>query len=310
MNRFVFSSVLLCVAAVCGAQTLKDELNKSGIPAAGFRSAELAQGVNAASARDGNATYLVYMRVDEKNTLSGFPQAVRYEPESGKVLRRELTVGEEQNCCGSPLGISFSRSYELFEFHLTPSASIVVVADRALRAVEILLGFGVQEIAPDEVIFTENMIHFAPAHPERIMLVNLGTGAARQLYPPKGDTLRAAFARDHEAKMPSQEVCGKMDDPCRPDYYDEQVGLLNADGPRRITMRFSRDATHAFREGEPPDTVLSRQALYVYERRKEGWFYCSVPVTNITGEKANCNPELPVESEEDADSGSYVKKVN
>jgi hypothetical protein len=249
------------------------------------------------------------MRVDAKNEFTGFPQALRYESGSCKLARKELAIGDEENCCGSPLGISFTNTFELFEFHLSPSASITIVADSELKPQEILHGFGARQVAPDEVVFTENMIHFAPAHPERIMLANLRTGAARELYPPKGDKLRAAFARDHEAKMPSQEVCVKMNDPCSPDYYDEQVELLNADGSRRVTMRVSRDATHALREGEPPATVLSQQALYVYERRKEGWFYCGVPVTNISGEKANCNPELPVESEEDSDSGSHVKRV-
>ena len=310
MTRFVLASILMCAAAVCRAQTLQDELQKAGIPTSSFTNDELVQGVNAASARNGDSVYFTYMRVDANNAFSGSPEAVRYETVSGKVVHTEFAIRNERICCGSPLGISFTRNYALFEFHLSPSAGAVIVADSQLKPVAVLYGFGVHEVAPDEVIFTENMVHFAPAHPERIVFADLRTGAAREIYPPKGDALRTTFARDHEAKMPPQEVCAKMNDPCSPDDYDEGVEVSSGDGPDRLTMLVSRDASHGLREGELPDTVLSAKALYVYERRKEGWFYCEAQATKATEAKATCNPKLPVESEKAADPSSYVKRVN
>jgi hypothetical protein len=310
MARSMLALVLVCAGAVCGAQTLREELQKAGIPASSFSSAELAQGVNAANAQKDASIYLVYMRVNARNEFTGFPQAVRFEHGSGKVVRRELVVQDEGICCGSPLGIVFTHNYQLFEFHVTPSASATIVVDGELKPMEMLYGFGAREVVPDEVVFTENMTHFAPAHPERIMLANLRTGAARELYPPKGDALRAAFARDHEEKMPPQEVCAAMNDRCDPDYYDEDVEWTSGDRPDRFVLRVSRNAVHAMKKDEEPVTVLSGQAIYVYERRPEGWLYCGVALTGSAEQKADCSPELPVQADENAeDPGIFVRKV-
>jgi hypothetical protein len=310
MARSMLALVLVCAGAVGGAQTLREELQKAGIPVSSFSSAELVQGVNAANAQKDASIYLIYMRVDARNRFTGFPQAVRFEHGSGKVVRRELVVHDEEICCGSPLGIAFTHNYQLFEFHVTPSASVTIVADGELKPVEMLYGFGVREVAPDQVIFTENMVHFAPAHPERIMLANLRTGAARELYPPRGDALRVAFARDHEAKMPPQTVCAAMNDPCDPDYFDEDVEWASGNRTDRFVLRVSRNAVHAMKNDEEPDVVLSSQGLYLYERRPEGWFYCGVALTGGAEQKADCSPERPVQADEHAeDPGLFVRKV-
>ncbi len=311
MRGLVCGFVLAIIALPCGAQTLGDELNKAGIPAGKFSSAELAQGVNAASARDGDSSYLVYMRVNASNMFTGYPQAVRYDEKGGTLVRKELPLGEKDNCCGSPLGIHVTRNYRLFEFHLSPSASTIVVTDSEFKPVELLYGFGTREIAADEVIFSEDMVHFAPAHPERLMLVDLRSGAAQELYPPKGDALRAAFAREHKKHMPAPEVCAAMNDPCRPDYYDEAIELRNDNAPERFTIRVSRDAVHAMTKDGDPDSVVSDHALYVYQRQNGRWFYCAVPLSDAAGETPECQPSLPVTADGQPEFRlGIVRKVN
>lgn len=310
MRRLVFAVAFSLTLHACHAQTLHEELQKAGIVESGFSPSELAQHVNGASARNGSSIYLVYMRVNAGDELAGFPRAIRYEPGSGLMLRKDLAIRDEDICCGSPGGISFTQSYELFEFHLNPSASAVIVADSKLQPTEVLYGFGEREIAPDEVIFTESMVHFAPVHAERIMLANLRTGAAQELYPPKGDALRTAFARDHAAKMPPAAVCEAMNDPCDPDDYDEDIEWVRGDGPDRFLLHVSRNAVHAMKKDEPPDSVLNDEALYVYERRRGEWFYCGVEITGDANKQAPCNPKAPVDAGEDADSGSFVRKAN
>ncbi|UWZ84824.1 hypothetical protein [Occallatibacter riparius] len=294
MFKPILALVMVCAGCSCSAQTLGEELSKAGIPASGFSSTDLTQPVNASSGRDQGSNYLVYMRVNRENILSGFPQLVRYDSGTRRLVRKELPVGEKENCCGSPNGITFTRSYQLLEFHLSPSASTVIVTDRSLKPVEILYGFGIREIAPDEVIFTEDMVHFAPAHPERIMLADLRTGASQELYPPKGDALRAAFAKEHKEHMPPHDVCIAMNDPCRPDYYDEAIEFLVANAPERFSIRVSRDAVHSMTKDADPDSVASDRAFYVYQRREGQWFYCSQPLSGTTDEGPNCLPSLPV----------------
>lgn len=309
MRRLAFAFFLIWVAH-CRAQTLHEELQKSGIPQGSFSSSELEQHVNAASTRKGQSVFLVYMRLNAKDEFTGFPEAIRYEPGSGQILRKELAIGHEEICCGSPLSISLTAHYALFEFHLTPSASTIIATDENLHPAEILMGFGTREIGADEVAFVEDMVHFSPAHAERIMLADLRTGASQELYPPKGDALRAAFSEKHSERLPPPDVCAAMNDLCDPDTFDEDVESAPGDMPDRFLLRVRRSASHVTKKDEGPETVLSEEAMYVFERRKEGWFYCGVTITGSASEKAPCSPNLRVEADGNADSRSLVMKVN
>ena len=292
------------------APTLQEELQRVGIHSAGFDGAELAEPVNAASARHGESVYLDYMQVDKSGVLTGFPRVVRYDPASGMILRRELKVHDQEICCGSPDGISFTRSYALFAFHGSPSASAVIVADSELKPVLVLYGFGLQEVAPDAVIFTESMVHFAPTHAERILLADLRSGHGRELYPSAGDPLRAAFSGEHEKKMPSRDVCMATNDPCAAGMYDEDVEWTRGDRADRYVLKVNRSAVHALSKGQPPQTVLSERALYVYELRQGRWFYCGVVISESADQETLCQPNLEVKSERGVDPGGFVRKAN
>ena len=294
-----FLALTVAVLA-CQAQTLRDELRTAGIPETQFPSAELGQTVNATSARGGTTTYLAYMRVDANQHFRGSPQVLRYDSATGMIARKELPPGDEERCCGSPLNITITHNYELFEFHDTPSASTVLAADKSLKPVAVLYCFGMKEIAPDEVVFTEDMVHFAPAHPERLRVVDLRSGTTEEIYPPKGDKLRVEFARVHERKMPSQKICQAENDPCDPTYYDESVEFVSA-GERQLKLRVSRDAAHVIAKDQEPETVASQEALYIYWQTVSGWRYCEMELRDKNSEDEGCVPNLPVVADVDTD---------
>jgi hypothetical protein len=305
MARFVLAWILFCAASVCSAQALRDELQKVGIPADGFSSAELAQGVNAASARNGNSSYLAYMRVDGNNMFTGLPILVQSDGTSGAIRRKELDPEDKEICCRSPLGIQFTADYVLISFHDTPSASTVLVTDRNLRLIEILFGFDIHEIAPDVVIFTENMIHFAAEHPERKRLVDLAAGSSQELYPPKGDALRAEFAKIHQQHMPSPEACQEANDVCDPETYDEGLTFQQGAKPGQFQLLVTRTAEHAFASKDNPQNWPIQLAAYTYRKGKRGWLYCEREqsaarlIKNVDhamplSKEEGCTPNLPV----------------
>ena len=324
MTRFVLALILMCASAVCRAQTLQDELQKAGIPTSSFTNDELVQGVNAASARNGDSVYLAYMRVDANNIFTGLPVLVRLNRTSGEVRRKKLDAGDKEICCGSPLGIQFTANYVLTSFHDSPSANTVLVTDKRLRLIEILFGFDIHEIAPDVVIFTENMIHFAPEHAERKRLVDLAAGKSQELYPPKDDALRAQFAGIHEQHMPSAAACGQANDPCDPDVYDESLTFREGAKPGQFQLLVTRTAEHEWVSKDEVHEWPIQIAVYNYTKGKHGWLYCereetatrlikSIDHTVPPRKEEACEPNLPVKAD-DSDQASpspfVVRKVN
>jgi hypothetical protein len=271
-NLFIVFS-LLCAALSSAAQTLADELQRAGIPEARFSSIELAHKVEATNAQQSGLTYVVYIRV-EASRFVGFPQFVQYEAKSGRLLRSELQAGENESCCGSPLKINFTRNYSLISFHNNPSAVTALVVDRQLKLVDVLFGFDFHEIAPDEVVFIENMIHFAPTHPERIRVVDLRSGRTKELYPPRGDALRVAFARILSQHLPSLVDCQEANDPCDPDEFDESIEFLPGDGRGGFRVRVQHEAAYTRVIKDSVAEVLSQAAMYSYHRINGGWLYC------------------------------------
>ena len=148
--------------------TLADELHSAGIPETCFTRAGHSEGVNASCAHHNQLAYLACMEVGVGQFMTGFPQLVRCDAKTGRVTRTELR-GDDKDCCGVRLEIDFSRNYVSFHNHLSVNAILVV--DHRLCVIETLFGFDFREVAPDRVVLAENIIHFAPAHQERLSLV-------------------------------------------------------------------------------------------------------------------------------------------
>jgi hypothetical protein len=296
---------LFCTALPSCAQqlTLGETLQKLGIPPARFTQAERSERVVGMDAKNGSATYFVYVRGDEQSAVDAAPRLVRFDAGSGTVLRNNLNSKDIESCCGTaPLEIAFTHSYLLASFHLNPSASIVLVADKHLHYKATLYGIDFREIAPDTVAYVEDQVHFAPQHPSRLALADLRTGIKQELYPSKNDPLRKAFADMHEKHMPPQPDCQQANDPCDPDVYDEDIEFVDptSDGFR---IRVTRRAEHDWVTKDAVVEVPFQIATYRYRRTASGWMYCAAADSAIAlikstdgalpaGKAKSCVPNL------------------
>jgi len=269
--RLIALIAVLLIALTSPAQTLREVLKTNGIPVTTFDGAELDGNVNAAAAVKDNQVLVVYMQVDKKSMFTGEPKLIQYNRNSGTVIRTEVKPEDANLCCGSPEDISLVDDFAIVSFHINPSAETMLVLSKDLKLVNTLYGFDVHQVGPGQVVFIENMIHFAPAHPERLQLADLRTGKRIELYPPQGDPLRAAFAHEHDEHMPSEAACAKMDDPCEPELYDEDIEFLDSDGHGNFGFTVRRDAGN----NEEPESGISEVALYRYAWNGSEWKYCA-----------------------------------
>ena len=300
--------VALLLALPASGETLREFLKANAIPANSFSKSELDEEINGAAGGHGPLTIAVYVRI-QGDVVAGDPRLVRFDKASGAVERAEVKPEDEDLCCGSPDDIAWIGDYAVLSFHINPDAEAVLVVGKDLKLVTTLYGFDVREVAPGQVVFIENMVHFAPVHPERLAFADLASGKTIELYPPKGDALRSAFAREHAKHMPPKAACEKMNDPCTPEAYDENIDFVDADGHGSFAFVVHRDALHATADEQPPDSVASEAALYQYAGNGKGWLYCeeklsddeakelvALPAQKAGGpaSKGRCTPSLPV----------------
>jgi hypothetical protein len=277
MRSIAIPLLLACCLPLASAQTptLREILQKAGIPGATFSKTELDQHVDAGDGRNGSFTYLTYLRVENQNNLQGPLQFVRYDSQTHRVFRSSTSAYDDAMCCGSPLGFDFTEHYLLASFHDNPSANTVIVTDKQFHYKTTLYGFEIHPVGPDRVVFIEDEVHFAPAHPGRLVYTDLATGAALELYPSGNDPLRAAFAKIHEQHMPAKADCEKNNDPCDPDYYDEDITVLRTE-PDMVRFKVHRAAAHPWltEDGDPDGPADS--AVYTIKLGPSGWKYCAV----------------------------------
>jgi len=296
MRLLGFIAAIL-IALTSPAQTLRDVLKANGIAEATFNASELNGHVNAAAAVKDARVVIVYLPIGKDNLLSGDPLLIQFNRTSGAIVRTEVKPEDANLCCGSPNSVEFIGQYVFLSFHFNPSAATMLVLDKDLKLVTTLYGFDVREIAPGQLVFIENMMHFAPVHPERLQVVDLNSGKRIELYPPQGDAMRAAFAEEHGKRMPPQNICTEMNDPCRPELYDESIQFIDNDQGANLAFRVHRDAAHATAKEQPPESVLSAAALYRYALKEGTWMYCeqALPYKTPTHQDdAGCTPDLPV----------------
>jgi hypothetical protein len=260
--------------------------------------------VNAASAVKGNRVLVVYLRVDKDNLLTGDPQLIQFSRDSGAVSLSEVKPENADLCCGSPNDVEMIGGYVVLSFHFNPSAATMLVLGEDLKLVTTLYGFDVHEAAPGQLVFIENMIHFAPVHPERLQLADLRSGRRTELYPPKGDAMRSAFAREHARRMPAPSVCAQMNDPCQPELYDEDIEFLDNDRGGNFAFTVHRYAQHAIAKDRPPESVESAAAIYRYAWNGRVWLYCEQGLPDNTqrnqggaAAEGECTPDLPVKAD-------------
>lgn len=305
-HKYAFGSLLFLLLTSCRAETLKELLVSNQVPLASFQPSDLQQTVQGSAAADERQVVLAYQTVNAKSLL-GHPHLIRYSKTSGKMSSFGAPADRADICLGSIETIHLVGGFTLVSTSVSPSAECMWVFDSDLKPRQTLFGFGPVEVEPQQIVFIENMIHFAPVHPERLQFADLVSGKTAELYPPKGDALRDRLITEHEKHMPAQATCAHNNDPCEPDKFDEDIRSTETDGKGTFAFVAVQSANHAFNPDEDPVTVVSQSVLYIYKRESDGWRYCEQEVSGSEVEivqqslrsdfakvRTRCTPTLPV----------------
>lgn len=309
------------------AMTLKELLLEQHIPSDSFSSGELNQTVGDTILLTGNNVLEVAYEVLGANSAIVSAHVVKYDKQSRVLQRSTLETGRLDVCLGAFSGMATVGEFILVTTHISPSAGCIIALDDRLDQKATLYGFGPTPVAPDGVLLIENMIHFSPVHPERLQFANLKRGNTTELYPPKGDAMRAKLARENAAHMPTPEICMKMNDPCNPHLFDEDILGITTGTGGRFALIVNQSASHVTAQGESPVVVASQAVLYIYEPVHHGWKYCEAAINHEQAMKwarasqertwhfgdtaGRCTPNLPVLPDmTTAVMNPFSKKVN
>jgi hypothetical protein len=298
------AALLLAVLPCRSQTTLREQLRSGGIPESSFSKAELDEIVDGHDGKNDRYIYFVYLRT-KGEMLTGHPHVLRYDRNTGAILRSELHFDEKAECCGAPDGLVFVDEYLLFSFHDSPSASSVVVLDQNFKVVEFFYGFGIHRVAQNQIVATEDQMHFAPVHPERLQFIDLSSGAALEIHPLKNDGLRNQFDRNRLEQMPA--VCKRSPELCDYGNLEEGCEFLGGDGQDRFAFQCGRSANYQAKQGEESVPYLSDSAIYIYEHNSNGWVHCERAISEDEWKaldkeedrgydiiKSRCSPNLAV----------------
>jgi hypothetical protein len=263
-----------CLAAAsCSAETLRELLVSAHVPVSSFSDAELQQTVQGITKSDDHRTFVAYQEL-KSDRLAGVPHLISYSQTSLSVLRANFRMDETDVCAGSIGEIRFAGGFKLLSTEISPSAECLLVVSDDLKTQHVFYGFSPVEVSPGLIVLIENMIHFAPVHPERLQLASLRDGKTLELYPVQGDALRAQLITEHAKHLPTPDECARMNDPCRANEFDEDIRLLETNRAGLFAFLAFQSASHATIPGQPPVTVASQAVLYIYKQSSEGWHYC------------------------------------
>lgn len=278
MNAQIILMLLmaLAIAAPSRGETLREVLEKNAIPLSSFDLAELDARVSSGAVSSNAGVVMLAYPTQSTGELIGPPMhVVSYERSLQKLVHRAITAAETSDeCFGSALGISEQGGFILVETHVNPSASCTLVLDAELRVRHTLFAWVVARLGPHGILFEEDEIHFAPAHPMRLEVYALDTGRMQEVYPPDGDPLRAQFSRDLKQHLPPESWCREENHNCDTSFFDEdRNGSVWSDAAGTKFAFVAYYGAAGF--GEEADREIgTRSVLYVYRRRAEGWIYC------------------------------------
>src|SRR4051812_38016568 len=168
-RRFFFNAALgsALLSTLLYGETLGQVLTKNRIPTGGVTRSELNQRGDFGQLETiGGLVVLAYPTVDSEKMLAE-PLHVFVYDRVRKTLARSLLSGSQvsDECFGSVLGIRRHAERFLVSTHINPSASCTLVLDGRLRWRKTLMGWPIGTISPNEVVFQEDEVHFAPVHP-------------------------------------------------------------------------------------------------------------------------------------------------
>ena len=292
----------LLLSAPSRAETLREVLLQNNIPAAALAPSALDARVSSgAAAQSGDWSYVAYPSVAADETLGPPLHVVGYNRATQKLLYRAVASQETSDeCFGDVWDIHGQGGFVLVTTHINPSALCTVVLDADLRVRQTLFGWPVAPLGTSQVLLEDDEVHFAPVHPLRLQVVALDSAQAKEVYPPDGDALRAAFSRDLSQHLPPESWCQEHDHPCDPAQFDE--GIAGDAASDAAGAQFAFVVTYdAASFGDDADRLVgARSALYVYRKTAKGWAYCQEP---LPGAEAQARQKLLKTNFEAATSG-------
>ncbi len=302
--------VLLCASLAATGETLQQLLISQNIPLASFTPTELAETVHSSVASDPQRLLVAYQQW-HGGMVSSTLQLLQYNKIDRTLLRANAAATDGNLCSGAIEETYIIAGFTLVATAINPSAECLRIFDKNLHLRQTLYGFRPVQVDANLLIIQENTIHFAPVHPARLQSVDLLRGVQREVYPPAGDKLRQRLIAENAASMPAPEVCARMNDPCRPELFDEDIAALATDGKGNFAFVARQSANHALAAEQEPITVAQQVVLYVYRRSPGGWRYCEEAIpsgeesseekslsTDLPGALARCTTLLPVAADD------------
>lgn len=162
-----------------------------------------------------------------------------FDPESRRWTHAPLYRGDDR---GSAMHVQTYGSRLLVVMHASPSASHTLVLDsRTLRPLTTVYGGGVAVMPEGSILYVSSLVHFAPTHQSRLMLLSATDGRIIELFPGSHRSavaaayrqkVRTAYARVPEFGRPMYEQSGygPIDD------FDRSFSTITQRGGTRIAF--------------------------------------------------------------------------
>lgn len=84
---------------------------------------------------------------------------------------------------GSVMSVNVAPHTILVQAHWNPSAGSILVLDDTLKPIATLEGSRGVVLPDDSVLFKANLVHFAPTHPERLLVFERASGRTTGIFP-------------------------------------------------------------------------------------------------------------------------------
>ncbi|MBV8052917.1 MAG: hypothetical protein JOZ80_17140 [Acidobacteriaceae bacterium] len=185
----------------------------------------------------------------------------------------------ESDCLGSVSAIERHNGNYYLNLHLTPSASCTLILNRDLTVSHTLGGWTDAFFESGRVIYTGNMVHFAPTHPEKLYIYDPVVHDSRLLYPQREDPLRNMFIA-RIRKVFDQDRCGKDNWACDPKEFESivtpPIKVSDATNSLAFRVEFSPRGFLSSAEAEDGGQWEDDEYVYVYELNPFRWREFSV----------------------------------
>jgi hypothetical protein len=192
----MLSSLCLTAAFALASQnaviwpTLEQELARHDVPAAGV--SDLSHQITSYAVLDDSDWFAIaYYRYENSSALPNLLRVRVYDKRIKRWRSAELE-GE----WGSMLHIRRAKQWWYLTGHSSPSTAPTLVLSADLRLIRELKGWPMLVLPDARLVYHNDMVHFAPAHPGSLSLYNPATGRNVRLFPSKPDEVERGVQGD------------------------------------------------------------------------------------------------------------------